>query len=273
MIELSRKILGKLKQEGAMGLWRAFRRKVWREKPTPVLPAQPELIRGVLEGLARSSGSVCLVQIGAHTGNTSNDPFYDFLKKHGSRSAGSGAVNCSAVLVEPVGYLFERLKQNYADCEGIAFEQAAIAEAPGVRDFYRLREDVNPAAHGFPDWLDQVGSLLPERLGEMWNGFEGNQAYKAFLVANTVVEKVRCITFAQLLEKHQLRKIDFLQIDAEGYDYQILRSIPFERITPQWINYERALLREKEKRCRQLLIRQGYQLQDHGIDTLCRLQQ
>ena len=63
--------------------------------------------------------------------------------------------------------------------------------------------------------------------------------------------------------------LDLLQIDAEGYDYEILKTIDFDRIRPRFVNYERVLLLDEEPACRSMMRDAGYVLFDWDIDTLC----
>lgn len=229
-----------------------------------------QYLEHVLYELLRRRGHVFIIQIGAHVGDTENDPVHRFIREN-SLPVQGGRPKCSAILVEPVRYLFEQLAANYRGCEGVVLENVAIADRNEVREFYRLDENVDLRASGMPEWLNQVGSLLRQRMGQMWDQCEQDQAYKRFISEHTVVDRVQCITFDDLLHRHQIQRIDFLQIDAEGYDYEIIRTIDFDRVRPTIINYERGLLQETEPRCRRLLLRQDYILDDHGQDTLCLL--
>ena len=56
-----------------------------------------------------------------------------------------------------------------------------------------------------------------------------------------IQEKVRCTPFTQLLEDYQVEKIDLLQIDAEGYDAEIILNIDFNWIKPKIIRFEHDL--------------------------------
>jgi hypothetical protein len=57
---------------------------------------------------------------------------------------------------------------------------------------------------------------------------------------------VRTISFDDLLDKFELRRIDVLQIDAEGMDAQLLEWFPFERMRPSLLHYETAHMTEDE---------------------------
>lgn len=221
----------------------------------------------VLRELLSRQSHVSVVQVGAHVGNSENDPIHRFLW-----SVKGG--QCTALLIEPVGYLFKQLVMNYRQCPAdVRFENAAVAEEAGHRDFWRLKEGADLT--GMPDWMSQLGSLLPERIGAMWDACEQDPAHKRFLAENTVVDRVRCATIDELRRKHGIGEIDFLQVDAEGYDYEILKTIDFESSKPKAINYERVLLGAAEGECREMLQANGYMLYDrnHNIDTLCVLRE
>ncbi len=225
----------------------------------------------VLEWLGgRDTFSV--VQIGAFVGKTDNDPLYTFLTR--TLSAHPASV---VVLVEPVREYFEQLCEAYASLPTVKLENVAIAEDAGERDFYRL--GVDPTDHGQPAWLSQLGSLDPTRMTTQWDRYEQEALdrqgaladLKGFWHEHRVVDRVDCVTLHQLVERHGIERLDLLQIDAEGYDYEILRSIDFSSMRPRFINYERVLLGEAEPDCRAMLLKQGYVLFDWDIDTLAVL--
>lgn len=229
------------------------------------------LISDLLENIFKKQGEITIVQIGSHRGDTHNDPIHKFVIKYCSTERDSASINKFILLIEPVKHIFKQLKENHKNLSGVFFENVAIAESSGQKKFFILKNDINLAAMGMPEWLDQLGSLLPERIGKLWEAYEGNSVYQNFLYENMVVEKVQCITFHELLSKHHLEKIDLLQIDAEGYDYNILRSINFKNIKPKYINYERVLLQKNETACRNLMLHHNYKIHDHGQDSLCTL--
>jgi FkbM family methyltransferase len=210
--------------------------------------------------------SFTVVQIGAHVGNTPNDPIYSFLRKELPSHPAS-----VVVLVEPVAEFFRKLQQAYGDLPSVRLENVAVAEEEGKRDFYRL--GVDPADYGRPEWLSQLGSLRAERLERLWDNYERtipNAApHKQFQLEHRVRETVQCTTFHRLLDRHGITDLDLLQIDAEGYDYEILRTIDFDRVRPRFINYERVLLQDDEPACRAMLSAAGYVLFNWSQNTLC----
>jgi FkbM family methyltransferase len=221
-------------------------------------------IKTILGYLRKIQGHVFIIQIGSYSGNTFNDPVYNFIRKHTHLIKDP---KCSAILIEPVKHIFTKLINTYKGCNGLVFENLAIADTAGLHNFYRLKEGIK--INEGQGWFYQLGSLLPERMGELWDKYEKDDVAKEFITKHTVVEEVQCITFNNLIENHKIKEIDFLQIDAEGYDFDIIRTIDFKIIKPKIINYERVLLQDKEAKCRELLKENSYILYDHGQDTLC----
>jgi Methyltransferase FkbM domain len=64
-------------------------------------------------------------------------------------------------------------------------------------------------------------------------------------------------------------KIDLLQIDAEGNDYDIIHSIDYRRIKPTILRYEHLLMSHQQKNaCMALLAGHGYRFIVEEDDTL-----
>jgi FkbM family methyltransferase len=218
-----------------------------------------------LEWLA-TRPSLSIVQIGAYVGDTFNDPLCQFLRTHLHRDKADPTREVKVVLVEPVREHFEQLRRNYADLAGVHFENVAIAEEEGIRDLYRL--GVDPTAYGYPEWLLQLSSLKAET--PLLELSERAPRWRKFYLENQVAEKVNCITLDALLDRHQIDELDLLQLDTEGYDYEILKSVDFAKIRPRFINYERSFLDNEQKTaCREMLIGNGYLLMDWQYDTFC----
>jgi FkbM family methyltransferase len=268
-VGLWKKALSRYRAYGMKGLGRALNwrlaARVWVARRAlggrlvgPVPPPDPTPMKGVLDWLS-ARDQFTIVQIGAYVGDTPNDPLYAFL-----RSALPGRSGRRAILVEPIGEYFDALQKTYGDISNIRLENVAIAEEEGQRELYRLAPGIDPTEHGYDEWVAQTASFRPDR----WERHEGHPGVKEFSQQHRTVERVQCWTFDQLLQRHQVKEVDLLQVDAEGYDYEILRTIDFSRIHPRFINYERILLHEDEPACRSMLMDAGYVLFDWDLDTL-----
>lgn len=56
-----------------------------------------------------------------------------------------------------------------------------------------------------------------------------------------VTERVPCITLNELLQNHDIKTADLLQIDTEGYDAEIILNMDLNIIRPKIINFEHGL--------------------------------
>ncbi len=190
------------------------------------------------------------IQIGANDG-MKFDPTYLYVKKFG----------WNGLLVEPVDYVFEKLKNNYRGIKGLVFENIAIGDKDGFKNFYMLRKS---EGENLPLWYDEIGSFLKEKVTKHKDRIPD-------LDERLITKKIRTLTLRSLFKKNNVSKIDFLQIDAEGYDYHILKQIPFHIIKPSMILFEVRHLSQTEKnRCRALLIKNGYTIVQ-GLDWFAYL--
>ncbi len=190
------------------------------------------------------------IQIGA------NDGKRDFIHNYTSKYKWKG------ILIEPVKYLFKRLVKNYQGIDNLTFENVAISNKNEFRDFYRLKETKD----NLPTWYDLLGSFNPKIILEHKDRIPNIENY-------LITEKVKCITFDNLIRKYNVKNIDLLQIDAEGYDYEIIKSIDFSKIKPKMIFYEHSHLNSKDmQECRNFLRKKGYSLIKKGPDTLAFIQ-
>jgi FkbM family methyltransferase len=252
-----KKVLRKYRAEGFHGVGKAIIRKFFRSSPSP------HPVRLALNELASQDG-FCVIQIGAFVGNTDNDPLYEILSKQLQQ------LNGTLIVVEPVKSFFEELVRNYSDIPGVIFENVAISDRNGSALFYRL--GVDPVEYGYPAWLSQLGSLKEERMGLLWDSHDGiynADEYKDFYLKHRVEETVNCITFTDLIKRHNLSRIDLLQIDVEGYELEILKTIDFQKCPIRFVNFESVLLQDQKSAAEQLMLQNGYRFVDYYQDTFC----
>jgi hypothetical protein len=55
------------------------------------------------------------------------------------------------------------------------------------------------------------------------------------------------MTFSALMEKHRVEHVDFINIDAEGVDYEIVQTIDLARWHPQVLCLETADMSEAQR--------------------------
>jgi FkbM family methyltransferase len=220
-----------------VSLWRLQRRL-----------AAPRLIRAFADAYPQAF----FVEVGANDGEQ-HDHLRPFILSRGWRG----------IMVEPVPYIFERLRANYGRLDGVELENAAIAEIDGTLPFYYLVDAEPRDRERLPDWYDGVGSFSREKV-------LAHRKSIPDVDDRLVTKEVPCMTFETLCRRHGVEQVDLLVIDTEGYDAEILRSIDFEARTPRLVVYEHFHLDPSARReCRALLEDAGYQTFEEGFDTFC----
>lgn len=185
------------------------------------------------------------LQIGAHDG-LSYDPIAPFVRAH----------RWPGLLVEPQPEIFAALVRNYAGHDNLLFENSAIAEQNGTLTLHRFKS---------ANAEDHASMLTSTRKHYLQLNGDGHQGELEEIV-------VPALTLDALLDKHHIAHVDILQIDTEGYDFQILQMVDFTRIKPVLIHFESNFLNSRQKaECLHRLNEQGYAVSLLGIDTIAYL--
>ena len=114
--------------------------------------------------------------------------------------------------------------------------KASISSASNGIEFFYLQESNDSE---LPSWYDQIGSFNYEVL------IKHKPSVKDFDKLLTSV-RVNTSNFEVLLEKYKLKNFDLILIDTEGYDYEIIKIIPFDKINPSVIIFEHKHLSKDE---------------------------
>ena len=167
----------------------------------------------------------------------------------------------SGIFIEPVRFIFQRLKKNYHNEKRFIFENVAIGNKKGRMKFYYVSEDAKAKlGNDLPFWYDQLGSFSKDYIMNHLHEKVGPYV---------VEEEIECVTLSELLERHCVQKIDLLHIDTEGFDYKVLLQMNFERYKPMVVLYEHTHLAVDEiEKAKLLLTRSGYNCNEYGGDTL-----
>jgi FkbM family methyltransferase len=170
-------------------------------------------------------------------------------------------------MVEPVPYVFERLRANCADLQGVVLENAAIADRNGKLPFYHVAQEDGRERANLPRWYDGIGSFSREVV-------LNHASLVPDLDRRLVETYVACLTFDSLCRKHGVSHVDLLLIDTEGYDHEILKNIDWDAHRPRLIVYEHYHLASDERAAaRDQLQSLGYEIKEEGFDTWCLLVQ
>ena len=143
--------------------------------------------------------------------------------------------------VEPIPYLFDRLKNNLAK-EGNLFENCAISDRDGHVTMLTIPSDVidNDLVH---PCFRGMSAIWPPK-----NGL-GSEGDKETVEKYATKVKVKSMTLENLLKKHKIKDFDILSVDAEGHDYEIFKQINFKKYRPKLIRIEwNTLSKENQKK-------------------------
>lgn len=185
------------------------------------------------------------IQIGANDGVSSDELNPIILKYH-----------LYGLLVEPVPCYFEKLKEEYAGETQLMFENCAIYEKDGFIKVYYFRQ-----GSPIPEWCFGMASLHKWHLTK----FEDSRDYSRYIDE----VQVPALTFGGLIAKHNIGKVSLLQIDTEGYDYEVLKMAFGCGCLPDMIKYEHQHLSANNVyECKKMLDGKGYSFIDYGIDTV-----
>lgn len=238
----------------ALGRWpalyrltRSLYRSFFRPRRSP-LGRRLHLLLGDREELF-------FIQVGANDGRH-DDPLHRLVVEH---------PGWRGLFVEPVPYLFERLKSTYGSDDRFRFIRAAITDKTGTERFYYVDpEAANELGDRAPPSMEQLGSFHRQLIVDYRNG----------LLEPFIVDiEVPCLTWARLVGDCGVERIDLLHIDTEGHDYRILRQLDLRRDRPRVILYEHKHLSVADAAtARRMLTEAGYRVEPIERDTLATLE-
>ncbi len=221
-------------------------------RPEPLLEHWGQQLRVdagmVLAHLLLHRAPLRFLQIGAYDG-AANDLLHPFIRRgllHGG-------------FVEPQPGPCSQLQANYAGCDGLDFVQAAVAREAGEAKFYRVRGEVADLVQG----SRQMAGFSPDVLLKHYAGLlpDPQAAIETFTVPT--------VTCRELLERGGVAGPDVLQIDTEGFDYEVLKLWDFTAHRPALVNFEAIHLSRADRHAAyRLLLGHGYLLEEHGWDCV-----
>lgn len=235
-----------LRRRIPQGPLRTVLRAIRRRLPRP-LP--PTAIGRIVAQLADSYPEAFFIQVGSNDA-TQLDPLRSTVVSTAWRG----------ILIEPVPYVFARLKRQYGEIDRVVLENVAISDRDGSRDFYYLRQAEDGAR--LPAWYDALGSFKRDVILSHARDIPDIESRLA-------CEPLPCLTFESLCRKHGVTTVDLIHIDVEGYDYEIIKLIDLERYQPKVVIYEHRHLSPADRAaCEAHLQRAGFELLSEGPDTV-----
>ena len=124
----------------------------------------------------------------------------------------------TGIMCEPAPTYFKNLEDICKDIknkENLILENLAISDYNGRLDFAVARND-----HSIENsWQRGISSVVSDHhIGERLFDYDVNKN----LIAETI--EVPCLTLDDLIHKHRVTSIDYLKIDAEGHEMNIINA-------------------------------------------------
>lgn len=182
--------------------------------------------------------------VGANDG-ISHDFLFEFLRER----------KVAGIAVEPLKDIFKKLKVNFDFFPNVQLVNKAVH--PFSKEVIIFR--VDPAKKELvPDWAEGIGSLIPDH-------HEKSAIPKEYIIK----EKVEADSFMNIVENFNCYSLDLLQIDVEGFDFEILKMVDFNVVKPKIIKYEFCNLSEQDRKAAKTKLKEvGYFLFTEGNDMI-----
>lgn len=161
-----------------------------------------------------------LIQIGANDGKLYGDEILFNLASKNNL--------WKKILIEPIKENMELLKLNYSKSNNVFFEQIAIGE-----------ENTNRVIYANIDSSDSLFGALSTFKKEITENIFRKIKYTEVEV---IMKK-----FSYIIDKYNIKDIDILQIDTEGYDAFILKEILNYNLYPKILKAESGFMTFEEK--------------------------
>lgn len=158
----------------------------------------------------------------------------------------------TGISIEPVGANFDKLSRSYAG-RPVKCIRCAVGDMEGTAEL-----NVSSYPH-LPDWGSDIASFngsdkakWQQRYGAVWRK-----------------EQVPVKTLTTILRENGIGEIDFLSIDTEGHELEVLKSLDFNLHCPQLIVVEHN---DRQQEISELLSKKGYRvMEDNGQDLFLEL--
>lgn len=139
----------------------------------------------------------------------------------------------NGLIIEPSPKYFEMLQYNLSHFVGLKFLNFALFKNRKSVSLFQLN---NKGLNSLPEWGRGIGSFSKKHLLK-------------FGIEEDCIEEIQVegIPFMDVIKPfEEFKSIDYLQIDTEGYDAEIIKMIDFNNFKVKLIKFESANLKKDE---------------------------
>lgn len=185
------------------------------------------------------------IQVGANDG-ISHDSLFSFVKER----------KVFGLLIEPLKDYYEKLCDNYIDIQNVIKINKAVH--PNLKEVLMYKVDPNKEAQ-LPEWAGGIASI-----------YEDHHKKSNIPADVIVIEKVEADSLMNIVLRNNFPyHIDLIQIDVEGFDFEVIKMIDFSRISCKLIKFEWVNLSiDTKKESIKYLRNKGFYLFDENNDTI-----
>ena len=208
---------------------------------------------------SRKNESVTVIQIGANDG-FNHDPIHKFIKRD----------KWQGVLLEPQPDVYHQyLKRLHQKSPGIHTVNAALDYQDGSSTIYKISFSNARWATGLTTFDRSVLEKAVRSDYVKDCARREGVAIPVKLDDRIQATQIKAISPRTLLKEYQLSTIDWLQIDTEGFDFEIIKMFDIGTTQPRVIVFEHYQFSDEErKNCFEHLRRHDYQVKPYGRDAL-----
>lgn len=208
-------------------------------------------IQYILDRYSSKNPGLNFIQVGANDGHT-NDPIYKFV----IRDSWKGLV------LEPQKNVFQsKLVPKLGKRPHLILLNVAISATDEIRTLYKI-------SFSTARWATGLATFLKETMVDrVQSDYVATQAalegvdLPESIDARISEEPVQCRSFNSLLDEYRFTSVNLLQIDTEGFDFEIIKMFPFNRVKPDVISFETENLNPADmSACTKMLEGMGYSM-------------
>jgi FkbM family methyltransferase len=170
------------------------------------------------------------VDVGAHNGISFNNTLY--FEKYN---------NWKGINIEPLEKVYNELVENRPNCIN---KKCVISNYTGIVDFI--------SNNGYTEMLSGIKEHYDEKHLQRLireNHSEGS---------TTEIIKIKSERLETVLEENNITRINYLSIDVEGGEYEVIKSINFDKVFIDVISFEDNYSDSKTRSILQYLEEKGY---------------
>ena len=177
--------------------------------------AKPILLNFCLAAIDKAcAGAVRFVQVGAHDGSLA-DPIRDY--------ATSG---WRGIMIEPHPVYFAELNALHGARSALTLVNCAVSDIEASFDLYHLAESQRVQ---FPDWARGCASMSRARLEEVLSGRRLDEQ-RVDPDRDIAAVRVAARRLDTILAEAGAETADFLIVDVEGWELNVLNSVDLDRL-------------------------------------------